>query len=253
MMDTNVAAAETPAQAVETHAAMQHGNTTMALAETPAQAVETYANSNTTMIQHARREEDRQREDSNDLTMIAANARWHNQSYQASPPLLYRPKPPLWLFPPPRTDDAVEQDDDCRPKKTIAANAGGITNPSTIAANAGGITNRSHETDQETADQIMIAANAGGITNHTDQETDQDVMKTDDEYQDAMQIEPTKKKRRKRKKKKKPVAPTRWIYLTPPDDQTVVTDNMTHTKAPTRSKRHNRKQKAKPNTTSNLP
>jgi hypothetical protein len=222
--------AETPAQAVETHASW-HGNTTMEMerAETPAQAVETYANSNTTMLQHARREEDRQREDSNNLTMIAANAGWHNQSYQASPPLLYRPKPPLWLFPPPRTHDAK--------KPTVSTD--NKASP------------RSHE--EEDPQAIMIAANAGGITNHTDQETDQDVMKTEDEYHDAMQIEPTKKKRRKRKRKKKPVPPTRWIYLTPPDDQTVVTDNMTHTKAPPRSKRHNRKQKAKPNTTSNLP
>ena len=51
--------AETPAQAVETHA-FWHGNTTMELerAETPAQAVETHAkHGNTTTIQHARHED----------------------------------------------------------------------------------------------------------------------------------------------------------------------------------------------------
>ena len=106
MDDVFLSAAETPAQAVETHASKRHGNTTMEMkrAETPAQAVETDArHRNTTTIQHER-QEDQQREDANEVedanrsiaTMlidqrhgdlrtkpdptIAANARRHNQS-----------------------------------------------------------------------------------------------------------------------------------------------------------------------------
>ena len=71
-------------------------NTTMGLAraETPAQAVETHAmHGNTTMTQHVRQANDRQEYDDipsilrrhkEDATTIAANARRHNQSSQAS-------------------------------------------------------------------------------------------------------------------------------------------------------------------------
>jgi hypothetical protein len=80
MVNLSNSTAETPAQALETHASKRHGNTTMGMkrVETPAQAVETDArHRNTTTIQHGRQEEDQKR----------------------------RPKSPRWLFPPPRTHD----------------------------------------------------------------------------------------------------------------------------------------------------
>jgi hypothetical protein len=87
--------AETPAQAVETHASW-HGNTTMEMegTETPAQGVETHAfkHGNTATIQHVRQEEEAEDEEDS-----------------------LQPKPPRWMFPPPRTHDRTHDEDDSPP------------------------------------------------------------------------------------------------------------------------------------------